>query len=66
MNPELIEDYWNTLEKIKQLLQESDVEFIDGTELSVKPGTFIDKQHISEYGAYFTALQIKEYYEKNK
>jgi hypothetical protein len=37
---------------------------IDGTWQGNVPGTFIDVQHISEYGAYLTAQQIKAYYEK--
>ncbi len=64
MNPELKNDYEQTIQNIKQLLINNDVEYIDGTSLSNIPGTFIDIQHISEYGAYLTALQIKDYYEK--
>lgn len=65
MNPELLDEYQTTMENIKQLLISQKVDFIDGSSLSNIPGTFIDIQHISEYGAYLTALQIKEYYEKN-
>lgn len=65
MNPELLEDYQNLIINIKQILISQDVDFIDGTSISNIPGTFSDIQHISEYGAYLTALKIKEYYEKN-
>ncbi len=65
MNPELLGDYQNVIKNIKQILISHNVEYIDGTFISNIPGTFSDIQHISEYGAYLTALKIKEYYEKN-
>jgi hypothetical protein len=63
-NPEFIDEHRQTIKNIRQLLIENEVDFIDGTSLSNVQGTFMDIQHISEYGAYLTALQIKEYYEK--
>jgi hypothetical protein len=65
MNPEHIPDYRQTVKNIKSILEKNNVKYIDGTSISTITGTFSDKQHISEYGAYLTALQIKEYYEKN-
>lgn len=65
MNPEHIPDYRQTVQNIKSILEKNNAKYIDGTSISTITGTFSDKQHISEYGAYLTALQIKEYYEKN-
>jgi len=64
-NPELLDDYYDTMENIREILENSGLPYIDGSGQSTVPGTFSDIQHISEYGAYLTALQIKEYYEKN-
>ena len=64
-NPEFIDDHHLVVENIKQILVDQEVNFIDGSHLSRVAGTFWDVQHISEYGAYLTALQIKAYYEKN-
>jgi hypothetical protein len=66
VNPDLMINHRLVLEKIKKILINNNVEFIDGTKISTIPGTFMDIQHISEYGAFLTALQIKEYYEKAK
>lgn len=40
--------------------------YIDGSEISTIPGTFLDVQHISTYGAYLTALQIKRHIIKHE
>lgn len=64
--PELLDEYYKVMDNIKKILEAGEVPFIDGSVQSTIPGTFTDIQHISEYGAYLTALQIKEYYEKNK
>ncbi len=65
-NPDLVPDHKQVLKKIKDLLKNKNVGYIDGTDLSKISGTFSDVQHISEYGAYLTAIQIKKYYEKTK
>jgi len=49
---------------IKGILKSSGATYIDGSYQSSLTGTFTDIQHISEYGAYLTALDIKRYYEK--
>tara|TARA_B110001452_G_scaffold33543_1_gene25990 strand:- start:1376 stop:2458 length:1083 start_codon:yes stop_codon:yes gene_type:complete len=64
-SPTLKKEYQDVITNIKTILTINDVDFIDGSIFSNTPGTFIDIQHISEYGAYLTALQIKEFYEKN-
>ncbi len=64
-NPEFMEAHQQAINNIRDLLILNDVNYIDGSSLSSVTGTFSDVQHISAYGAYFTALQIKEYYEKN-
>ena len=66
MNPERLSLHLITVENIRTILKDNKVPFIDGTSLSTVPCTFIDIQHISEYGAYLTELQIKKYYENNK
>jgi len=63
-NPELINEHQIVIKKIKDRLINSQIDFIDGSNLSSVPGTFMDVQHISEYGAFLTAIQIKEHYEK--
>ncbi|MBD79833.1 MAG: hypothetical protein CL840_13040 [Crocinitomicaceae bacterium] len=65
-NPEVLVEYERVVDRIKLLLDQNKVPYIDGTELSDLSGTFMDVQHISEYGAYLTALQIKGYYVQNK
>jgi hypothetical protein len=64
--PSLINEHREVLKNIKQILINNKVDLIDGTSISSVPGTFIDIQHISEYGALLTALQIKKHYEKDK
>ena len=64
-SPELKKEHQKVVRNIRQLLIKNDAVFIDGSAQSTIPGTFTDIQHISEYGAYLTAIQIKEYYEKN-
>lgn len=66
MNPELISQHDQVIEKIKETLNKEHVPYIDGSYQSTITGTFIDIQHISKYGAYLTAIDIKNYYEKNK
>jgi len=63
-NPAALAKHQATMVKIKTILENSGLPYIDGSGLSNVPGTFKDMQHISEYGAYLTALQIKEHYEK--
>jgi len=65
-SPKFKKEHQEVIKKIIHLLTTNNVEFIDGSIQSNIPGTFIDVQHISEYGAYLTALQIKEYYEKTE
>lgn len=62
-NPELIGEYEELLANIKAILKTANVPFIDGTEQSRIPGTFLDVQHISKYGALLTAQQIAQHYE---
>lgn len=63
-NPELLKEHYDVIEGIKEILNDRNQPFLDGTAQGKIPGTFTDIQHISEYGAYLTAMQIKEYYEK--
>jgi len=63
-NPEFLEDHYAAIDEIKEILESSNMKYLDGTNQGKIPGTFDDVQHISELGAYLTAIQIKEYYEK--
>ena len=65
-NPELVSDHLEVIENIKEILEENKQPYLNGTAQGLIPGTFSDVQHISKYGAYLTAMQIKEYYEKGK
>lgn len=60
----LIPYYEQTLSKIKDYLKSENMNYIDGTSISYQTGTFMDVQHIGQYGAYLTAKQIKAYYEE--
>lgn len=64
-NPELLKDHHLVVDRIKKILLNREVAYIDGSHQGTIPGTFVDVQHISEYGALLTAAQIKKYYEKN-
>jgi hypothetical protein len=64
-NPELIEQYEEVMTNIRMIIANAGVPFIDGSSISYTPGTFLDVQHISKYGAFITAQQIKKHYEKN-
>jgi hypothetical protein len=63
-NPELASAYEDVLKYIRMIVSDSGYPLIDGTDQSKIPGTFIDVQHFSKYGAYLSAKQIKEHYEK--
>jgi hypothetical protein len=53
--------YQKTVRKIKELLTEENTSFIDASAISAIPGTFIDHQHHSSYGAYLIYQKIKSY-----
>ncbi|MBL4862939.1 MAG: hypothetical protein JKY09_07990 [Crocinitomicaceae bacterium] len=57
--PEGLPAYVRTTQKIKQILLDGNADFIDATDISSKPGAFIDHQHHSSYGAYFIYSKIK-------
>ncbi len=65
MSENRLEEYEEVMDNIKHILKTHNVEFIDGSYQSNLAGTFLDVQHISEYGAYLTAMDIKAYYEKS-
>lgn len=63
-NPDYVPAHDEVMDEIRQILEAHQQPYLDGTAQGKIPGTFSDVQHISEYGAYLTAMQIKEYYEK--
>lgn len=66
MNPEFKQQHDEVVTEIKTILNDQQAKYIDGSYQSTVSGTFFDLQHISEYGAYLTAVDIKEYYESKK
>jgi hypothetical protein len=62
-SPELIPVYEELIQNIKMIISSAHMPLIDGTAQSQIPGTFMDVQHISKYGAFLTAKQIQSYYE---
>ena len=66
-NPESLAGHQRVVQKIKQLLIDQNVNYIDATELSPVAGAFVDHQHYSSYGAYriYQIMKPKLYEEKN-
>ena len=58
-DPKSIGNYNSTVENIKQLLTDSNAEFIDATDISNVVGAFNDHQHHSSYGAFLIYRKIK-------
>lgn len=58
-DPSSIYAYPKTINRIKALLDESKVSYIDASDISTLPGTFDDHQHHSSYGAYLIYKKIK-------
>ncbi len=63
-NPENLTHHDAVLKNIRAILDRTSSKCIDGSYQSDVKGSFNDVQHISEYGAYLTAIDIKKYYEK--
>ena len=64
--PSYLDGYVLTIEKIRDVLNEEDADYIDATELGNIPGSFSDNQHHSSYGAYLIYLKVKKHiYEKD-
>jgi hypothetical protein len=60
-DPSSIYAYPKTMSKIKALLNQEKVPYIDATDISTINGTFDDHQHHSSYGAYLIYHKIKNY-----
>ena len=65
-NPEYLEQHEKVIRDIKHFLKNENANYIDGSDLSYVSGTFIDKQHHSEYAAWIIADRISKYYEENR
>jgi hypothetical protein len=59
-DPNSIDEYENCINKIKSILQENNSSVIDMSYISYLPGTFIDYQHHSSYGAYLIYKELKQ------
>ncbi len=58
-HPPYLQGYQEMVEHIRQFLIEENVDFIDASDLGNIPGSFIDNQHHSSYGAYLIYQKIK-------
>ncbi|HKC69677.1 MAG TPA: D-alanyl-lipoteichoic acid biosynthesis protein DltD [Bacteroidia bacterium] len=56
-----LDAYKRTVQKIKDVLVQQNTSYIDASDISALPGTFIDHQHHSSYGAYLIYEKIKSY-----
>lgn len=64
--PTYLEAYISTQDKIRELLESEDADYIDATEIGNIPGSFEDNQHHSSYGAFLIYEKIKNHLnEKN-
>ncbi|MCK5766108.1 MAG: hypothetical protein KAH26_08985, partial [Bacteroidales bacterium] len=60
------EGYMQAVAGIRDILDREGVDYIDATDLGNIPGSFMDNQHHSSYGAYLIYQKIKTYiHEKN-
>lgn len=64
MNANVIPGYERKLAMIRSLIEGAKVPLIDATDLSFVPGTFMDTQHQSAYGAFLIAHKMTEYFKK--
>ncbi len=58
--PEIIEQYELLEDQLRTKFKKEGFDFIDATDISEIPSSFIDKQHHSEYGGYLLYKRIKE------
>ena len=64
-HPPYLDGYLQTIDKIRETLMSEKADFIDATDLGNIPGSFIDNQHHSSYGAYLIYKKTKKHlYEK--
>lgn len=59
-DPKSIEEYENCINNIKSILHENNSSVIDISYISYLPGTFMDYQHHSSYGAYLIYKDLKQ------
>jgi hypothetical protein len=66
-NPESLAGHQRVVQKIRQLLIDQNVNYIDASALSPVAGAFVDHQHYSSYGAYriYQIMKQQLYEEKN-
>ncbi|MDT8393830.1 MAG: D-alanyl-lipoteichoic acid biosynthesis protein DltD [Bacteroidales bacterium] len=60
-HPPYLQDYLKKVDEIRLLLEEENVDYVDMTWLGSVPGSFIDNQHHSSYGAYLIYREIKQH-----
>lgn len=65
-HPPYMDAYLQTLEKIEELLIEEEADYIDASDLGNIPGSFIDNQHHSSYGAYLIYQKIKNHIDEKE
>ena len=64
-HPSYLGSYLDGVDHIREILLEENAVFVDASRLGMIPGTFIDNQHHSSYGAYLIYKMVKQhFYEK--
>ncbi len=51
---------------IREILEGSGFDYVDASDLSFVPGSFMDSQHHSKYGAYLIYKKLKAHYENKR
>lgn len=54
-------DYQKAVSSIRNILEKEDVDFIDASDIGTVPGSFMDNQHHSSYGAFLIYQKIKKH-----
>lgn len=60
-HPPYLESYLEGVDHIREILLEENADFADASHLGKIPGTFIDNQHHSSYGAFMIYTMIKQH-----
>ena len=58
----IINQYEDLEDQLRDKFSKEGFNFIDATDISEIPATFLDKQHHSKFGGYLLYKRIKEYW----
>lgn len=59
--PEIVKQHEELEDRLRKKFKASGFDYIDATDISTTPGSFIDKQHHSMYGGYLLYERIKKH-----